>query len=551
MALAAILARPQMGYNATMRYVVAMAAVLTLSAGVARGDDQATARDHYIKGTRAYELGLYAEAIAEYMAAYKTKDDPALLFNLGQAHRLAGHAAEALRFYKTYLSKMPEAANRADVESKIRELKELVDKQKQAQAEPPAVPGASNPTSSGAVPPGSVPGGPTDVRRHRSQAASGVVQEALPEQRQPGRGRKLAGIVTAAGGLALVGAGIAFGVLAKQAGDQLTQLDQSRGVFDPSKESAGRRDQVLEGVFIGVGAAAVVTGAILYVVGARAGRDNAPQAIMLSPAVAVHSAGATLRMVFNAGSISIWFGGRPAAGGLLFAELSRRQSQVRAFRPVPEGLPLRDGSDLLAQWSQPRRVYVARRARFGPGRPQQPAGGRDLPGRQRRRERAARPARECVRHGGLHQELRLLHPGRPEGKGAGDLRVQHREPGAAWSPGDLRRRRARAHGLLPGSGGPVPAGDRSGWLRVLADKRRGRSSRRVRCHRKPPGRFRERLSERRRMRNRFLFGCDLDCRRHLPAQGRERRQLRAGLVPEQLPGWALLRFKQPLFRNQA
>ena len=106
-----------------MRYLVVMAALLTLSAGVARGDDQGTARDHYIKGTRAYELGLYDEAIAEYMAAYKAKDDPALLFNLGQAHRLAGHPAEALRFYKTYLAKLPEANNRADVESKIRDLR--------------------------------------------------------------------------------------------------------------------------------------------------------------------------------------------------------------------------------------------------------------------------------------------------------------------------------------------------------------------------------------------------------------------------------------------
>jgi len=98
-----------------------------------------------------------------------------------------------------------------------------------------------------------------------------------------------------AGGLALVGAGVVFGVLAKQAGDRLTQLDQNRGVFDASKESTGRRDQVLEGVFIGVGAAAVATGAILYVLGARAGQD---QAITLSPAVAAHCAGATLRMVF-------------------------------------------------------------------------------------------------------------------------------------------------------------------------------------------------------------------------------------------------------------
>jgi tetratricopeptide (TPR) repeat protein len=279
-----------------MRCLVAMAALLTLSAGVARGDDQGAARDHYVKGTRAYELGIYDEAIAEYMAAYKAKDDPALLFNLGQAHRLAGHAAEALRFYKTYLAKVPEADNRADVEAKIRELKELVEKQRpQPQTEPPAVSAIPSPVS-GPAPPGPGATGPvTDVGAGGPTA--GTVQSTPLEKPPSGRGMKLAGIAVAASGLALVGTGIAFGVLAKQAGDQLTQLDQQRGVFDPSKESAGQRDQVIEGVCIGVGAAAIATGAILYLLGTRAGQD-APQAITVSPVLATHSAGATLQVGF-------------------------------------------------------------------------------------------------------------------------------------------------------------------------------------------------------------------------------------------------------------
>jgi tetratricopeptide (TPR) repeat protein len=282
-----------------MRHVVAIAALLTLSAAVVRGDDQGAARDHYTKGTRAYELGLYDEAIAEYMAAYKAKDDPALLFNLGQAHRLAGHPAEALRFYKTYLAKVPEAANRADVESKIRELKELVDKQKPLQAEPRTVSDTSNqPAGSSPAPLEPGPGG-MGVRLGvgADGPVAAAVKEVPPEAAQPGRGKRLLGIAVAAGGLALVGAGIAFGVLAKRDGDQLTQLDQKRGVFDPSTENAGRLDQVFEGVFIGVGAAAVATGAILYLLGARAGQD-APPTVTFSPAVAAHCTGATLRMVF-------------------------------------------------------------------------------------------------------------------------------------------------------------------------------------------------------------------------------------------------------------
>jgi tetratricopeptide (TPR) repeat protein len=282
-----------------MRFAVAAAVLLTLCTGVARGDDDASAREHYVKGTRAYELGLYDEAIAEYMAAYKAKDDPALLFNLGQAHRLAGHAAEALRLYKTYLSKVPAAENRADVEGKIRELKELVEKQKQPpQTEPSAASGTANPPPAAEpAPPGPAPvapGAATDASASGKPAPAAAVASAASEGSPPGRGMKLTGIAVAAGGLALLGTGVAFGVLAKQAGDQLTQLDQQHGVFDPSKQSAGQRDQVIEGVCIGVGAAAFATGTILYVLGRRTG----DAAITVSPAVAAHSAGATLRMVF-------------------------------------------------------------------------------------------------------------------------------------------------------------------------------------------------------------------------------------------------------------
>lgn len=69
-------------------------------------------------GSKAFDLGQYEEAIAT-RAAYKIKDDPALLYNLGQAHRLAGHHSEALHFYKTFLSRSPDAPNRDEVEKRI------------------------------------------------------------------------------------------------------------------------------------------------------------------------------------------------------------------------------------------------------------------------------------------------------------------------------------------------------------------------------------------------------------------------------------------------
>ncbi len=119
-------------------------------AATAKGDNRDVAREHYLQGTKDFDLGLYDDAIKEYMAAYQAKDDPALLYNLGQAHRAAQHAVEALHFYKRYLTKVPDAPNAAEVQAKIGELQKLIDQQTKLQAMPPAGPaplGSSQTTS--------------------------------------------------------------------------------------------------------------------------------------------------------------------------------------------------------------------------------------------------------------------------------------------------------------------------------------------------------------------------------------------------------------------
>lgn len=97
--------------------------VLVLVCQPARADDKlATAREHYRAATAAYEVGQFDEAIKEFSEAYKLKTDPTILFNLAQAYRLAGRKQDALRQYRMYLVKVPNAPNRAEVEQRIAEL---------------------------------------------------------------------------------------------------------------------------------------------------------------------------------------------------------------------------------------------------------------------------------------------------------------------------------------------------------------------------------------------------------------------------------------------
>jgi tetratricopeptide (TPR) repeat protein len=248
----------------------------------AADDDVAAAREHYRKATNAFELGNFDEAIREYEQAYKLKDDPAILYNLGQAHRLAQHPSEALHFYKMYLSKVPNAQNRAEVESKITALQQLVDQQRAATAMPPTAPMRATPTPETAP----AAGGPA------------AAEKPAPPPK-PGFAMKVSGIAVGVAGVGLVAAGVAFGVLAKNAGDDLTHQAQM-GTFDYAKQQDGKRDQMLEGVFLGIGAAAVAAGTVLYVLGHRAARRAASNetALQLAPVAGRDRAGATVTLRF-------------------------------------------------------------------------------------------------------------------------------------------------------------------------------------------------------------------------------------------------------------
>jgi tetratricopeptide (TPR) repeat protein len=109
----------------------------------AAADDTQSARAHYARGTKLFDLGRYLEAAKEYEATYELKDDPAILFNLGQAYRLGHDYASAMRAYKSFLRRAPDSSQRPTVESFLAEMQSALEKERsqaqQAPAPPPAV----------------------------------------------------------------------------------------------------------------------------------------------------------------------------------------------------------------------------------------------------------------------------------------------------------------------------------------------------------------------------------------------------------------------------
>ena len=64
------------------------------------------AQEHFAKATIAYNLGRFDEAIADFTKAYEVWPQPAFLYNIAQAHRLAGRCKDALYFYKRFRALM-------------------------------------------------------------------------------------------------------------------------------------------------------------------------------------------------------------------------------------------------------------------------------------------------------------------------------------------------------------------------------------------------------------------------------------------------------------
>jgi tetratricopeptide (TPR) repeat protein len=239
---------------------------------VARADDASrAAMEHYRRGTRAYDLGRFIEAAAEYEKAYELKESPALLYNLGQAYRGAGEHQKALNCYRAYLRNAPDAGNREEVTKFIEALKHTIEVQQATKEKPPV---------------GTITTPPPPVIIIREPAPPPVVPAPPPPKPDPqelalGRKLRIAGIATGAFGVASLVAG---GVFAGQTASINHQLNSPGpdATYSKSLESRGRTFQALETAGFVVGGAAVVASVATLVIGSHKIKKNT---FALAPAV--------------------------------------------------------------------------------------------------------------------------------------------------------------------------------------------------------------------------------------------------------------------------
>lgn len=228
------------------------------------------ARQHIVGGNRAFDLGRYDDAIAEFQKAYLIKDVPALLYNIAQAYRLSARPEEAMRFYQKYLTKSPNASNREDVEQKIATLRKIAEAQKQSlEAQKQSLNDKPN----------------EPIAAHASLSK---VEQAAPPPKEwlpaPATGpfsswtRKTTSLVVGGGGLVAMAAAGVFALKAHSASNQMTAA-AARGLsYDPSLDASGRTSQTVSRVLAGAGVLALGAGATLFFL------SRGPLAVQASPA---------------------------------------------------------------------------------------------------------------------------------------------------------------------------------------------------------------------------------------------------------------------------
>lgn len=119
---------------------------------VGHAEDKQVARAAFAEGQRRYDLNEFNAALAAFKQAYLAYEEPVFLFNIAQCYRQLGDKGEAIKFYRSYLRKVPDAPNRDDVKSLVSTLENEVASAKAA-APPPTTPILAAPPPSLIPPP--------------------------------------------------------------------------------------------------------------------------------------------------------------------------------------------------------------------------------------------------------------------------------------------------------------------------------------------------------------------------------------------------------------
>ncbi|MFC1482543.1 hypothetical protein ACFL51_01925 [Myxococcota bacterium] len=210
--------------------------------------DDAEARRLASKWWRAavklFDSGSNMEAAKAWVCSNQLAPHPLALYNIARAAERAGTLAYALSHFKRFLAAMPITSKRSEVEAAIRRLeRQLSGSPKPRRFEP--------------------------LPRRVEPIPNPTPNMALQKPGRPGKGKRVAGWIGVGLGVALGGLAAAFGGLASNERSVVENADVGTAWNSDIRDHDKRFRSYRTGAYIsaGVGAAALVTGTVLLILG--------------------------------------------------------------------------------------------------------------------------------------------------------------------------------------------------------------------------------------------------------------------------------------------
>jgi tetratricopeptide (TPR) repeat protein len=228
-----------------MRLVVAVlvtAAVAYASPAAAQTSTQAdeeAAKAHYLAGSAYYDQANYSDAVKEFNEAHRLSHRADLLYNISVCYERLGRWDDAIGALQQYLTERPDAPDRAVIDSRIANFQQRRDAEKAQQQ--------------AATPPPPPPPPPVTTHVHRRHVNSIVV------------GSIGAGLL-----LAAVGTGVTADATYNDLNNKCPNMVcNGRDQMLRDEATLGKGLTISTDVLLGVGAATLATGIILFIVEMR------------------------------------------------------------------------------------------------------------------------------------------------------------------------------------------------------------------------------------------------------------------------------------------
>jgi len=256
-------------FSSLLRLSVSAAALVTVFASTSAPALAAPVDKRELEARADFAAGRYQKAVDTFAQLFADTGDPLYLRNIGRCYQKMKRAQEAIDSFQEYLlkGKNLSKSERSEIEGYIKEMQALKASEAPPPPQPVVRPPAAPVSTPAPFPAGEAP--PPSAALPPPPPLAPMPPSTPPPAASDGRSWRIAGIATAAGGVALIAAGIGFGAAAQSAADSVGKK------YSSSTDSAGKRDATLQWVGYGVGAAALAAGTLLYLHGRQPGGEHA------------------------------------------------------------------------------------------------------------------------------------------------------------------------------------------------------------------------------------------------------------------------------------